>query len=163
MMTAWIRAVLPAPGRLAAGYDFCAKTPRCCAELQHAGASTATPTRNLRPIHSSDMTDEQGDVPTAPDWTRTCTGRDLDEIQPGQSYMLRLSDEPDSPWRHVKGRRQGNWIDKDTGQSIEYMTVSFHNDDSERVLNETDEIEVGLFRPADWPNDMDPPEWPRRD
>jgi hypothetical protein len=55
-----------------------------------------------------------------PDWTRTCKGFQLNEIQPGQPYMLRVSDDSDSPWRMVKTRTRGFWTDPDTGARVEY-------------------------------------------
>jgi hypothetical protein len=97
-----------------------------------------------------------------PDWTRTCLVSDLNELQDGQPYMLRTSDEPTSPWRSVKTRNQGWWKDQDTGTVVTYITVEFHDDDAERLLNRDDEIEVGLIRPPYWPEDLEPPEWPRR-
>jgi hypothetical protein len=74
--------------------------------------------------------------------------------------MLRTSDDSTSPWRAVKTRHQGFWTDEETGSRLYYVTVEFHDDDSQRVLNDTDEIEVGLLRPPWWTDDMEPPQWP---
>lgn len=76
--------------------------------------------------------------------------------------MLRTSDDPVSPWRWVKRRRRGMWTDEATGVRFHHMTIAFHDDDSERVLNFGDEIEIG-FEKTDWPDELDlsPPEgWP---
>ena len=98
--------------------------------------------------------------PSKPDWTRPCKVSDLDDIR-GEQYMLRTSDDSTSPWRSVKTRNEGWWTDPDTGTQVEYMTVEFYDDDSQRILNYDDEIEVGLIRPPWWPEDQEPPEWPR--
>jgi hypothetical protein len=39
--------------------------------------------------------------------------------------------------------------------------VEFHGG-GERVINKSDEIEAGFIRPPWWPDDVEPPEWPRR-
>ena len=99
-------------------------------------------------------------APLTPDWTRRCKAADLDDIPPGEPYMLRTSDDESSPWRSVKERARGFWTDPDTGVRFDYVTVRFHDDDGERVLNDTDEIEAGFIRPPWWPDDAVPPEWP---
>ncbi|KRD04949.1 hypothetical protein ASE48_20120 [Mycobacterium sp. Root265] len=63
----------------------------------------------------------------------------------------------------VKSRHQGWWTDEQTGVQFEYTTVEFHRDEAQRILNHTDEIEVGLIRPPWWPTDMEPPVWPKRE
>lgn len=105
------------------------------------------------------MTDDE--TPTEPDWTRRCKPFDLDELH-GAPYMLRASDDPDSPWRSVKTRREGFWTDRETGARFEYVSFDFWHDDTERLVNIDDEIEVGLVRPPWWTDDMAPPEWPRK-
>jgi hypothetical protein len=75
--------------------------------------------------------------------------------------MLRTSDDESSPWKFVRTRVHGSWADPETEAQFYYVTVNFHDDDSERILNDTDEIEVGLVRPPWWTDDMEPPEWPR--
>jgi hypothetical protein len=75
--------------------------------------------------------------------------------------MLRTSDDESSPWRYVKTRRHGFWTDRESGTRFYYVTIKFHQDHTERMLNETDEIEVGFVRPPWWTDDMEPPEWPR--
>ncbi|WP_156409463.1 hypothetical protein [Mycobacterium sp. Root265] len=102
-------------------------------------------------------------VPKEPDWTARCFVHELDEIGPGNPYMLRTSDDSASPWRMVKSRHQGWWTDEQTGVQFEYTTVEFHRDEAQRILNHTDEIEVGLIRPPWWPTDMEPPVWPKRE
>jgi len=74
--------------------------------------------------------------------------------------MLRTTDSDESPWRMVKVRHDGFWTDEATGTQFNYMTVEFHNDDSTRILNLGDEIEVGFIRPPFWPPEFQPPEWP---
>lgn len=101
-------------------------------------------------------------APAEPDWTRRATAKDLDDLQ-GFPYMLRTSDDPISPWRSVKTRHQGWWNDAETGTQVQYVTVEFYNDDSQRVLNDGDEIEVGLIRPPWMSADTEPPPWPSRD
>jgi hypothetical protein len=94
-------------------------------------------------------------TPVEPDWTRWCKATDLDELG-GCPYMLRTSDDPGSPWRWVDDRRDGWWTEKlppDTpGEPektlrVDYMTVTFYRDVSQRVLNDTDDVEVGLVTP----------------
>jgi hypothetical protein len=100
--------------------------------------------------------------PSEPDWTRRCKGFHLDDIPPGDPYMLQTSDDEDSPWKMVKTRNRGFWRDGETGAQFSYMTVAFHGDSSERVLNDDDDIEAGFIRPPFWPEDLEPPDWPRR-
>lgn len=75
--------------------------------------------------------------------------------------MLRESDESDSPWRSVSGRAQGFFTDQETGVFFWYMTVRFYGG-GERIINESDDIDVGLLRPPWLPEDAEPPEWPHR-
>jgi hypothetical protein len=102
------------------------------------------------------------ETPSEPDWTRRCKVTDLNDLR-GQPYMLRTSDDPTSPWRSVKTRNVGSWTDRDTGTDVHYVTVEFYDDDSQRILNHTDEIEIGLIRPPWWPEGAEPQEWPRGD
>jgi hypothetical protein len=45
--------------------------------------------------------------PTEPDWTRLCKGSDLKELR-GEPYVLRETEDPDSPRRSVATRHEGN-------------------------------------------------------
>lgn len=107
------------------------------------------------------MTDD-AEVPSEPDWIRWAKVTDLEDLR-GDPYMLRLTDDPSSPWRHVKTCTHGMWTDERSGARKYYMTVAFHNEDAERVLNMDDDVELGLIRPPWWPKDWKPnEEWPRR-
>lgn len=105
----------------------------------------------------------QGDPahPTTPDWTRTCKPSDLDDLT-GDPYMLRVSDDPSSPWRNVKTRTEGFGADPETGAGYHYMKVTFWDDDAERTIKPNEELEVGLIKPPWWPADAAPPAWPKR-
>ncbi|WP_205874433.1 hypothetical protein [Mycobacterium camsae] len=98
--------------------------------------------------------------PSEPDWTRLCKGTDLEQLR-GQPYMLRESDDPGSPWRSVSGRAQGFFTDQESGVVFYYTTVKFYGG-GERVINDSDDLEIGLIRPPWWTDDMEPSEWPRR-
>ncbi|BBY88461.1 hypothetical protein [Mycolicibacterium tokaiense] len=116
------------------------------------------------------MTEEES-APTEPDWIRWCKVRDLDSIQ-GQTYMLRESQAPSSPWRNVATRSEKFWQEELPAEtedgpsrvvSFEVMTVAFHGVDAERVLNFDDDVEVGLIRPPWWGPEQEPsPDWPRK-
>jgi hypothetical protein len=95
-----------------------------------------------------------------PDWVSRCTVADLYKID--GPFMMRTSEDSDSPWRTVSTHRLGFWTDRESGARVDYLTVEFHDDVAERVLNPDEEIEVGLIRPPSWPADATPPEWPRR-
>jgi hypothetical protein len=88
--------------------------------------------------------------PTEPDWTRVCKPTDLGDLH-GRPYMLRASDDPASPWKSVKTRRDGMWTETlppatpgepERRVRIDYMTITFY-DGTERVLNDNDDVEVG--------------------
>ncbi len=115
------------------------------------------------------MTDPE--IPTEPDWTRWAKVSDLDELQ-GMPYMLRTSDDPSSPWRNVKTQSDQFWheelppVNEDEPNRVipfHTTTIEFYFDNSQRVLNDTDDIEVGLIRPPWWRPEQELPEWPRRD
>lgn len=77
-------------------------------------------------------------------------------------YMLRETEDPDGPWRSVATRHEGMFRDPETGVPFYYLTVAFYGG-GERVINESDDVEVGLIRPPGWPDDAVPPGWPRHD
>jgi len=87
-----------------------------------------------------------------PDSTRRVKARDLGAMR-GYPYMLRESDDEGSPWKSVETTHSRMWDSKlptpgepDRKVRMELMTVTFY-DGTERVLNETDEVEVGLIEP----------------
>jgi len=96
--------------------------------------------------------------PSEPDWTRRCKGSDLPKIT-GTPYMLRESEESDSPWRHVATTHWEGFTDKETSLSFSGMSIDFDGGGT-RVINESDDIEAGFIRPPWWSDDVEPPEWP---
>jgi hypothetical protein len=97
--------------------------------------------------------------PSVPDWTRVCKGSDLAEIR-GFPYILRESEDSESPWRSVAGTHDRMSSDPELGVRVEYMTVDFYSG-GQREISAADDVEVGLLRPPWWPDDVEPPEWPR--
>jgi hypothetical protein len=80
----------------------------------------------------------------------------------GQPYMLRESgDDPNSPWRSVAERSYEAWRDRETDASFSGISVEFYGG-GVRIINESDDVEAGFLRPPWWPDDVEPPEWPRR-
>jgi hypothetical protein len=94
-----------------------------------------------------------------PDWTRRCKGSDLMRLA-GCPCMLRESEGAHSHWRHVASISHEGFSDPETGLSFAGMSVEFHGG-GERVINESDDIEIGFIRPPWWTDDVEPPEWPR--
>lgn len=96
---------------------------------------------------------------TEPDWTRQCKGSDVARLS-GVPYVLRESEDPDSPWRHVESWNWEGFTDhKQTGLSFSGMSIEFYGGGT-RVINESDDIEAGFMRPPWWSDDVEPPEWP---
>jgi hypothetical protein len=77
--------------------------------------------------------------PTEPDWTEQCTVRKL----AGSNYMLRASDEPDSPWKLVTGKTYEAWEDVPA-----CVTVTFEDGTVRYFLNFDEEVEIGLPPPG---------------
>jgi hypothetical protein len=96
--------------------------------------------------------------PSKPDWTRWCKGADLMKLA-GMPYRLRESEDPDSPWRSVATTQQSMFSDPETSIQLNYMSVAFYGG-GERVINESDDVEIGLIRPPGWREDAVPSEWP---
>jgi hypothetical protein len=69
--------------------------------------------------------------PTEPDWTRLCKGSDLKELR-GKPYVLRETEDPDSPWRSVATRHEGMFRDPGTRTPFYYMTIEFYDGDAVR-------------------------------
>ena len=82
--------------------------------------------------------------PVEPSRTEIFLARNLDSLGHDTPFMLRTSDDEGAPWRPVRQRRRAGWTDPDTGAFAETMTVNFWFDDSERVLNFDDPVEVGF-------------------
>jgi hypothetical protein len=80
---------------------------------------------------------------TEPDWTERCKVRDL----PGSNYMLRASDEPDSPWKLVTSNTYQSWADVPA-----CITITFDDGTERNFLNFDEEVEIKP--PADL---LDPP------
>jgi hypothetical protein len=79
-----------------------------------------------------------------PDETRWYKGSALMKLR-GDSFMLRESgDDPDSPWRSVAYTAHEGWRDPETGVFFTGVSVEFHSG-GVRVINESDDVEVGLF------------------
>jgi hypothetical protein len=92
--------------------------------------------------------------PSQPDWTRCCKATDLEDLR-GFPYMLRESDDDASPWKQVATTHGGTFWEKvpshvpgqpEKSVRFDYVTVTFY-DGTERMLNESDDIEVGLIAP----------------
>jgi hypothetical protein len=62
---------------------------------------------------------------TEPDWTRLCKGSDLKELR-GEPYVLRETEDPDSPWRSMATRHEGMFRDPETRTPFYYMTIEFY-------------------------------------
>lgn len=99
--------------------------------------------------------------PDEPDWTRRCKGSHLPDLR-GVPYMLRESENPNSPWRHVAATHQEFFSDRETSLSFSGMSIEFHGGGT-RVINKSDDIEAGFIRPPWWSDDVQTPEWPRPD
>jgi hypothetical protein len=82
-----------------------------------------------------------------PDWTEVCRVRDLE----GNNYLLRASDDPNSPWKLVIETTWESWRETlaadEPGHSDK--TVGFagytakFEDGTMRLLNLDDEVEIG--------------------
>jgi hypothetical protein len=70
---------------------------------------------------------------TEPDWTEWCRVADL----PGNNYMLRVSDEPDSPWKLVTDKVIEYWED-----AFPCMTLTFEDGTLRRFLNFDEEVKI---------------------
>jgi len=81
-----------------------------------------------------------------PDSIRRCTVADLYDLD--GPFMMRISEDSDSPWKLVKTHTLGFWTDRQSGARIDYCTIKFHDDAAERVVNPDEEIEIGLRRSA---------------
>jgi len=69
----------------------------------------------------------------APEWTTMVKVRDL----AGSNYMLRATDEADSPWKHVVLNTYGAWND-----APECITITFDDGEVRRFLNLLDDVEI---------------------
>ena len=68
---------------------------------------------------------------TEPDWTRLCKGSDLKELR-GEPYVLRETEDPDSPWRSMATRHEGMFRDPETRTPFYYMSIEFYGGDAVR-------------------------------
>lgn len=90
-------------------------------------------------------------APAEPDWTRKYKGSDLKTLGT-RAYMLRESKDSDSPWRHAARIVYLALRDPETSIWVRSVSVGF-DDGGHRVVNESDDIEVGFVRPPDWSRD----------
>jgi hypothetical protein len=85
-----------------------------------------------------------------------CTAKDLARYRlQSESMWLRRDDDSDDPgtWQWVRTIRHANFgsIDDPGLQGVELITVSFHDETPELMLNLTDHVEFAVPRHAHLP------------